>query len=126
MPSVFAYYKHNEAILALREALFIVSGPRGEYRPLIGSKLQSLVVSLGDVDFPELKNKLSDIASYYAAQCSNGEPVDFRQVLRYIDDLTDYQNALKLSYELEAIDERVIFGRDQLNFIFDDKPPVRK
>ena len=126
MPSVFAYYQHNEAISALAEALFIVSGPRGEYRPLVGSYLQSLVVSLGENDFPELKAKLSEIASYYAAQCSNGENVDFKQVLQYIDDLKNYQDALKLGYELEAKDEKVIFGRDQLDFVFDVQPPVRK
>ena len=126
MTSVFAYYQHNEAISALGEALFIVSGPRGEYRPLVGSQLQSLVVSLGDVDFPELKGKLSEIASYYAAQCSNGEPVDFEQVIQYIKDLTNYQTALKLSYELEAKDKDVLFGRDQLDFVFDDQTPVRK
>ena len=120
MPSVFAYYQHNEAISALGEALFIVSGPKGEYKPLVGSFLQSLVVSLGDSDFPELKGKLSEIASYYAAQCSNGEKVDFKQVLQYIDDLTNYQDALKLSYELQAKDEKVIFGRDQLDFVFND------
>ena len=126
MPSVFAYYQHNEAISALGEALFIVSGPKGEYRPLVGSYLQSLVVSLGENDFPELKVKLSEIASYYAAQCSNGEKVDFKQVLQYIDDLTNYQDALKLGYELEAKDEKVIFGRDQLDFVFDVQLPVRK
>jgi len=124
--NIFAYYQYNNVISALGEALFIVSGPKGEYRPLVGSYLQSLVVSLGENDFPELKVKLSGIAAYYAAQCSNGEKVDFKQVLQYIDDLKDYQDALKLSYEEEAIDEKVIFGRDQLDFVFDVQPPVRK
>jgi ABC-type uncharacterized transport system ATPase subunit len=66
--------------------------------------LQLLTVSLADIDFPELKGKLSLIASYYAAQCSNGEPVDFEQVIQYIKDLTDYQDALKLSYDAKDSD----------------------
>ena len=124
MPSVFAYYQYNEAISALGEALFIVSGPKGKYDPVVGSQLQLLTVSLRDIDFPELKEKLSEIASYYAAQCSNGELVDFEQVLRYIDNLTDEQDALKLSYDAKAADENVNFGSKQLDFVFDDSAVV--
>ncbi len=124
--NIFAYYQYNQVISALGEALFIVSGPKGKFDPVVGSQLQLLTVSLADIDFPQLKGKLSGIAAYYAAQCSNGEKVDFKQVIQYIDDLKDYQDALKLSYEEEALDEKVIFGRDQLDFIFDVQPPVRK
>jgi hypothetical protein len=122
--NIFAYYQYNQVISALGEALFIVSEPKGKFDPVVGSQLQLLTVSLADIDFPQLKGKLSEIASYYAAQCSNGEKVDFKQVLQYIDDLTNYQDALKLSYEEEALDEKVIFGRAQLDFVFDDQPPV--
>jgi hypothetical protein len=126
MPSVFAYYQHNEVITAINVALKVVLLPETKFNSNVGSALQLLVVSLNDNVFPELKVKLSEIASYYAAQCSNEEEVDLKQVLQYIDDLNNYQGALKLSYELEAIDKEVIFGRDQLDFIFDDNELVRK
>ena len=120
MTSVFAYYQYNHVISSLGEALFVVSGPRGEYDPVVGSQLQLLTVSLGDSDFPELKGKLSEIAAYYAAQCSNGELVDFEQVIQYIENLTNYQSALKLSYDAKAADEKVNFGSKQLDFVFNE------
>ena len=121
--STNTYYQYNHAILITGNALFIVDIETGKYDSSIGSRLQLTVSSLRNVDdelFIRINNKLKTISSYYAAQCSNGEPTDKEKINLYRSELEKEQNALKLSYEKLAKDLNVTFSKEQIDYIFAD------
>jgi len=120
MPSQIVFSQYTNVISLLKNAFSIVGGPNGEYDPVEGSKLQLLTVSLGD-DFPNLKAKLTDISSSYAAQSSSREQIIREKIQDIINELENDIVDLILSFRTQAAANNINFTPEQLNFLFRDQ-----